>query len=133
MLLPMSDKCSGCRVCLLTCALHNLGLNNPKYGAISIISHFPEPGKFEVKTCNQCGSCQDVCPAGAIHQLANGFFEVNKEECTGCGLCVETCPNHVIRMVAETKTAFLCVGCKECIKYCPREAIVDSDGEVTRV
>lgn len=128
-----SDRCSGCKACLLVCALHNFGLNNPKYGAIRIIQHFPSPGKFEVKVCTRCGTCRDVCPVGAIKEQPDGSFRVDQDECIGCGTCVDACPEKVLRFVPEKNVAFVCVGCGECVKYCPREAIVDASGEVQRV
>lgn len=128
-----SDRCSGCKVCLLTCALANQGLNNPKCGAISIVPRFPTPGIFEVKACTKCGTCEETCPVGAIKQEPNGFYRVEAEECVGCGACVSQCPSGVIRMIPGRDVAFTCTGCGECVKYCPKEAIIDLDGEVKRV
>lgn len=128
-----SQRCSGCKACLLVCALENFGLNNPKYGALNIIQHFPDPGTFEVKVCTRCGTCKDVCPTGAIEMGDNGFFRVNSEECIGCRACVEACPEKVIRFIVEKNVAFTCTGCGECVRYCPREAVTDASGEVARV
>jgi ferredoxin len=127
-----SDRCSGCRACLLTCALTNFGLNNPRYGALSIVPHFPSPGTYEVKVCIRCGACKDACPVRAISELPGGSYRVDQEACTGCGACVDACPENVVRFVAEKNVAFVCTSCGECVKYCPREAIVDEDGEVKR-
>lgn len=127
-----SDRCSGCRVCLLTCALTNFGLNNPRYGALGIKARFPVPGKYEVLVCTKCGACRDVCSVGAIKEQADGSFRVESAECVGCGACVDACPQEVIRFITEKNVAFVCLHCGECIKYCPREAIVDEDGEVKR-
>lgn len=128
-----SDRCSGCKVCVLTCALSNHGLNNPKLGSVSILPRFPEPGLFELGVCTKCGACRDACPVGAIQEQANGFYRVDPSLCVGCGVCIEECPQKVIRMIPESNVAFTCVGCGECVKYCPKEAIVDLDGEVKRV
>lgn len=40
--------------------------------------------------CNDCGSCQDSCPFGAISMEADGI--IISDECTLCGACVEVCP-----------------------------------------
>lgn len=128
-----SDRCSGCRACLLACALANFSLNNPRYGAIGIVPHFPSPGTYEVKVCTRCGECESACPTGAIKRQPDGSYRVDAAECVGCGNCVAACPEGVIRLVAEKNVAFICVNCGECVKYCPREALVDEDGEVKRV
>ncbi len=127
-----SERCSGCKACLLTCALTNFGLNNPRYGALGIVPHFPAPGTFEVRVCQKCGACRDACPVGAIKEQPDGSFKVDQAECAGCGTCVEVCPEKVVRLIPEKDVAFVCVNCGECVKYCPREAIVDEDGEVKR-
>ncbi len=126
------ERCSGCRACTLVCALTNQKLNNPKYGAISVIPHFPAPGRFELRFCTNCGACRDACPTGAIKEQPDGSFRVEPEECIGCGICVEACPEGVCRMILETNVAFVCVQCGECVKYCPKEALVDADQEVKR-
>lgn len=126
------ERCSGCRACLLTCALTNFGLNNPRYGAISIVPRFPSPGRYEVKVCTRCGACKDACPTGAIKDRPGGGYEVDASECAGCGACVEACPEKVLRFVTEKNVAFVCTGCGECVRYCPKEALVDEDGEVKR-
>lgn len=50
--------------------------------------------------CSGCGTCVEVCPAGAIH-LDGGFAQVNPERCTGCWACVQACPNGAIEAVPE--------------------------------
>jgi len=50
--------------------------------------------------CAGCGTCADVCPAGAIE--VNGQAVVNDEACTGCAVCVMECPNEAI-ILAQKK------------------------------
>ncbi len=129
----VSKLCSGCRACLLVCSLTNHGLNNPRYGAINVIQHFPSPGTYELKVCIECGVCKDVCPTGAIKENSEGILFVDEAECIGCEVCVDACPEQVMRFIKEKNVAFKCVSCGECVKYCPREALVDESGEVHRV
>lgn len=129
----VSNLCSGCRACLLVCSLKNHGLNNPKYGTIGIIQHFPAPGTYELKVCTQCGVCEDVCPTGAIKKRSDGVLFIDEAECIGCGACIDACPEQVIRFVKEKNAAFKCISCGECVKYCPREALIDELEEVHRV
>jgi molybdopterin-containing oxidoreductase family iron-sulfur binding subunit len=44
--------------------------------------------------CMQCEkpSCQEVCPTGATHTLANGIVVVDKDKCMGCKYCMMACP-----------------------------------------
>ncbi len=46
--------------------------------------------------CTACGTCQAVCPAGAVRIVRNtaGFLvpEVDGAKCTSCGLCLRACP-----------------------------------------
>ncbi len=42
-------------------------------------------------SCTGCGSCQEVCPEGAI-SLDDGKAKVSPEDCTGCGECLTVCP-----------------------------------------
>jgi ferredoxin len=113
--------------------LTNLGLNNPKLGALRIEGKFPAPGTYQVSVCTKCGQCRDACPVDAIKQQKDGSFRVEAAECTGCQACVDACPEGVTRFVPEKNVAFVCLNCGECVKYCPREALVDEDGEVKRV
>ena len=131
-LAAVSERCSGCRTCLLVCAMTNQTSCNPKYGALGVVPHFPSPGRYELRVCQKCGVCRDVCPVGAIVGLANGYFAVTEGECTGCGACVDSCPEGVIRMKAGRNAAFTCIGCGECVRYCPKEALVDEEEEVVR-
>lgn len=46
--------------------------------------------------CTACGTCQSVCPHGAVRLVRNtaDFIvpEVSAERCTHCGLCLKACP-----------------------------------------
>ena len=47
---------------------------------------------YTINFCNHCGSCLEVCPAGAII-LENQRIEWLAEQCTDCDACIEVCPN----------------------------------------
>ena len=78
------ELCTGCRVCETICALARRGENNPRKAVIKIHGHFPAPGRYEIKACNQCGDCADVCPTGAIY-LEGGTYLVNRTTAPGVG------------------------------------------------
>jgi len=46
--------------------------------------------------CVGCGTCQDVCPVGAI--LVDGSARVDADRCTGCGACVAQCPRGALTL-----------------------------------
>jgi len=45
--------------------------------------------------CLLCGSCPDVCPAGAISE-EDGRYVIDPSLCTDCGACAEQCPVDAI-------------------------------------
>jgi len=123
-----STKCSGCRACLVACSLNLFQENNPKKAALNLISHFPDPGVFEMKICTQCGECAEVCPVGAIHQDDRGVYYVTFDECTLCETCVPVCPEGVMFLRTElANTAWKCNLCSDCIKVCGTDVLRVAD------
>ncbi len=45
--------------------------------------------------CLSCGSCADVCPAGAISQ-GDDQYVIDADACLDCGSCESTCPASAI-------------------------------------
>ena len=62
------ERCTGCSLCEVICGLAHFKENNPKKAAIHIERKFPEPGTFEIRVCNQCGRCREICPSEAISE-----------------------------------------------------------------
>jgi Fe-S-cluster-containing hydrogenase component 2 len=48
--------------------------------------------------CINCGSCESVCPQGAIH-----YVKIKKEKCIGCSRCSKVCPRNAITYISEAK------------------------------
>ena len=48
--------------------------------------------------CVACGSCEDVCPRGAIKVWHGSYAKVDKALCVGCGLCARNCPGTFIHL-----------------------------------
>lgn len=122
-LVAISDNCSGCRVCKMVCAMENFREVNPAKSALKIVGHFPDPGKYQIFICTQCGKCAEACPTDAIH-LVDGVYLINDEECIGCMTCVDACPEGVMFQHKSSDKPIKCTLCGECANICPREALV---------
>lgn len=68
--------------------------------------HNPETQRFEKEMqvdrekCTGCGSCQAVCPAGAVH-MEGGQPVLDVKSCTLCGKCVNFCPAGIREIVGR--------------------------------
>ena len=101
---------------------------------------------IESKTCNDCGTCVDICPSRILTKNEKGkvlFIRNNTDLCIGCGQCVDDCPFTPARPVVNIKsnTATVCDLCltaaywsepsgpngkQACIESCPMRAIAFS-------
>ncbi len=51
---------------------------------------------FEVSGgCTWCGTCLEVCPAGAV-TLGQQGAKIQLDLCLGCGLCASNCASEAI-------------------------------------
>jgi heterodisulfide reductase subunit A len=71
-----------------------------------------EPMTAEVLAlrCIACGSCVEVCPAGAaelIQQRGRQVAQVNPALCKGCGLCVAACRGGAVTLHGFTDQQLL--------------------------
>ena len=74
---------------------------NDAYLSVSIgIKGDPHSNKavIDYNKCVNCGSCESVCPQGAIH-----YAKVKKSKCIGCGRCWKVCPRAAISYIPEEK------------------------------
>ena len=121
-LTTIPENCSGCRTCLMACALAQFKEVNPSKAVLTIRGLFPAPGRYEIDLCDQCGACAEACPEEAIERR-EGRYVLREEDCIACGTCIEACPNDVLRANPKTDLPILCTGCGECAAICPRDAI----------
>lgn len=57
----------------------------------------PLIAKVDADICSACGTCEAVCPYGAVKvNLDLGYAVVNDALCEGCGSCASACPSHAI-------------------------------------
>ena len=123
MALKFNDAtCSGCKACQLACTLINFKEINPSKARFNVFGRFPDPGKYHVDVCNQCGECALVCPTEAIQKF-DGTYLIDKEKCISCLECVEACPSNVMKVNAEDNKVDKCNDCRQCVEICPRNAL----------
>jgi electron transport complex protein RnfB len=95
--------------------------------------------------CLGLGTCEGICPFGAIEMQPSGLAWVDPERCTGCTKCVSACPKGIIKMVPYSSTVHIlcsshdkggkvrkycavgCIGCQRCVKEAPEGAIAMED------
>ena len=122
------EKCTGCRLCELVCAVKHHGSSNPTRSRIRIIKWESEGIEIPV-VCQQCedAPCRPACPAKAISRNEEkGRVEVDYDKCIGCKTCVSVCPFGAMHfMPAERKVikCDLCDGDPQCARFCEVKAV----------
>ena len=53
------------------------------------------PAEVDPAKCDGCATCEDACPADAIH-VEEKVAVVKKEDCIDCNLCEDNCPQKAI-------------------------------------
>ena len=139
------EKCSGCKMCELACAIKHFGVNNPKKSAVRVLVTYPHPVVRMPIVCSQCKKppCESACPVGALSRI-DGVVKLDEQLCISCFRCVDACPySAIIRQVRPCAAACgmdaissdelgranidydKCVSCGMCIVNCPFGAISD--------
>ena len=136
------DKCTGCGVCEMVCAMHSGHGFNPQKARIRVIALEGETAlSYLPVTCMQCEKppCEAICPTGAISSdPVTGAKVINKEKCIGCSGCVYACPFGAIVLDRSEKIPFVCDHCGGdplCAQWCPQGAIeyIKSDSASIRL
>ena len=123
-----TEKCTGCRVCEMVCAVKHAGVVNPLRSRIRIIKSEWQ-GRYEPVACRQCKTplCLSACPVEAISRdETSNRVVIDDALCTGCRLCVTACPFGAMGFDPVDKKVIkcdLCDGDPQCVRFCETEAI----------
>lgn len=121
------DKCTGCRVCELVCALQNENVFDPKISRIKVL-HLHQLVNMPV-ACRLCedAPCVRACSRDALTKSEEtGAILVNDSKCDLCGWCLESCKHGAIFLNVEKKTVMICNLCEgepKCVEWCPEGAL----------
>jgi carbon-monoxide dehydrogenase iron sulfur subunit len=122
------EKCTGCRLCELVCAVKHNHVSNPTRSRIRIIKWESE-GVYVPMACQQCedAPCAAACPAKALQRnLEMGRVEVDYDKCIGCRTCVSVCPfgaMHFVPIDRKVIKCDLCDGDPQCVRFCEVKAV----------
>lgn len=99
--------------------------------------------------CLGLGSCEKVCPFGAI-AVTGGVARVVESRCKACGRCAAVCPKSLIELVPVSKEFSVmcrskdrgpvtknncevgCIGCAKCVKAC-RYGAIGMQGSLAKI
>lgn len=121
------DKCTGCRVCELVCALENEKAFDPKLSRIKVLRlHQLVNMPVSCRFCEDA-PCVRSCPREALTQsVKTGVILVDDTKCDLCGWCIGGCTHGAIFVNQDKKTVMICNLCENmpmCVEWCPEDAL----------
>lgn len=122
------EKCTGCRLCELVCAVKHDQVSNPMRSRIRVIK-WEADGIYVPMACQQCADapCVNACPVKALSMNDElGRVEVDYDVCIVCRTCVSVCPfggMHYISLDKRVVKCDLCDGDPQCVRFCDVKAL----------
>jgi DMSO reductase iron-sulfur subunit len=140
------NKCTGCHVCQIACALENELEFNRSWRQIITYNEnrYPELSFFHLSlACNHCGDppCMKYCPALAYYKdNESGMVVLEARKCIGCNYCSWVCPYDAPEYNETTGIMEKCTLCQHrlqegldpaCSTLCPTDALQYGDVQET--
>ena len=122
------EKCTGCRLCEIVCAVKHDGVSNPDRSRIKVMK-WESQGLYIPMSCQQCqdAPCMIVCPVKAISRDESlSRVMVDYDVCIGCRSCVAVCPFGAMSFNVTDRRVFkcdLCDGEPQCVRFCEVKAV----------
>lgn len=122
-----ASRCSGCRLCEMTCSFSHEKSFSSSSSRITVIKE--DAYGFDLPiVCWHCNPCNAIenCPEKALER-GKSLVLVNEMKCVGCGKCLETCTLGAIKLHPDKKTPLICNQCGGkplCVKRCPTKALM---------
>lgn len=122
------DRCTGCRLCELVCAVKHSQVSNPMRSRIRVVKWESE-GIYVPVSCQQCedAPCAAACPRKALtRDEERGVVDLDYDLCIGCRTCVSICPFGAMHFDALDRKVIkcdLCDGEPQCVRFCEVGAV----------
>lgn len=121
------DKCTGCMLCEIACALEHTGTTDLERAHIKVYAI--NDRIFVPLSCNHCEtpSCAGACPTTACHRdPADLRVVIDDSRCIGCKTCTVACPfghAHYDEASRVSAKCDYCDGDPECVRVCEPGAL----------
>ena len=126
------ERCNGCGLCEIACALFHFGEPNKALSRVRVLKWKGNDIYLPV-LCQHCSDapCKAVCPNKAISLDEKlGRVVIDYDLCVSCQMCMAACPYGATMFDADREMVFkcdLCDGNPQCVHFCETKALVYKD------
>jgi carbon-monoxide dehydrogenase iron sulfur subunit len=126
------ERCNGCGLCEIACALFHFGETNKALSRVRVLKWNGKDVYLPV-LCQHCADapCKAVCPNEAISLDEKlGRVVIDYDLCVSCQMCLAACPYGATMFDADREMVFkcdLCDGNPQCVHFCEPKALVYQD------